>query len=401
MQGLIKSLKRLYFDYSKALDAHSIIAEDVTSCIFDLCNSGIDFLPSELMKGNNTTGWLGSDFNKFSIVWPYAWRNFDKLVSQKFDQASIDTNKYTSKMCFSYLKLHNLLPIPLKIDDKRKAVRQHKLDSLNSKKYKKNELKLEYLIRTSYTLMAQLKTSDEENVENLHTCYKQCLHESHHLDQKLKTITNSKEKKPIWNMQCNNVNVPLLIENLKRASRASHMHDGKEFAEKGIQHVKNAFVSKKGKFAGNLMEKLHANKILNHLADEKNSNSTNRCELSNYYVKNCDFLNEKLKRGLPIPFVINENEECLFLFSDGPAKHFVFSNHVKTLMGWNYFDIKYVKNAQSPASLLKKGIVKKCALLATKIEGSTKHCYTGVSNDWLTLNELGVFRVNSDFNYKK
>ena len=73
--------------------------------------------------------------------------------------------------------------------------------------------------------------------------------------------------------------------------------------------------------------------------------------------------------------------------SDGPVKYFAFSNHVKTLMGWNYFDIKYVKNAQSPASLLKKGIVKKCALLATKIEGSTKYCYTGISNDWLTLNE--------------
>ena len=33
-------------------------------------------------------------------------------------------------------------------------------------------------------------------------------------------------------MQHNNVNVPLLIENLKRAGRMGHMHDGKEFAEK-------------------------------------------------------------------------------------------------------------------------------------------------------------------------
>ena len=66
-----------------------------------------------------------------------------------------------------------------------------------------------------------------------------------------------KKKKPIWQMQCNNVNVPLLIENLKRAGRTGHMHDGKEFAEKGIQHIKNAFVSKKGKFASNLVEKLH------------------------------------------------------------------------------------------------------------------------------------------------
>ena len=138
------------------------------------------------------------------------------------------------------------------------------------------------------------------------------------------------------------------------------------------------------------MEKLHSNKILNQLADDNQSESTSKCDLSNYYVKSCDFLNEKLKRGLPVPFVLNENEDCLFLLNDGLAKHFVFSNNVKTLMGLNYFDLKHVKNAQSPLSLLKKGVVKKCALLATNIEVTNKCCYTGISNDWLTLNELGV-----------
>ena len=54
-----------------------------------------------------------------------------------------------------------------------------------------------------------------------------------------------KKMKPILQMQYNNVNVPLLIENLKRAGRTSHMHDGKEFAEKRIQYIKNAFVSKR------------------------------------------------------------------------------------------------------------------------------------------------------------
>ena len=88
------------------------------------------------MKCDNTTGWLGSDFSKFGKVQNYIWRNFDNLVSQKFDNISIDTNKYTSKMCISYLKLHNL-PIPVKVDDKREAINQHKLDSLKSKKHKK------------------------------------------------------------------------------------------------------------------------------------------------------------------------------------------------------------------------------------------------------------------------
>ena len=70
-------------------------------------------------------------------------------------------------------------------------------------------------------------------------------------------------------------------------------------------------------------------------------------------------------------------------------------------MGLNYFDLKYIKNAYSPLSLLKKGVAKKCALLATKIEGTNKYCYTGINNDWLMLNELGIFRVISEFNYKK
>ena len=76
------------------------------------------------------------------------------------------------------------------------------------------------------------------------------------------------KKKLIWQIQYKNVNVPLLVENLKRVGRTSQMHDRKEFIEKRIQYVKNVFVSKKGKFVGNLMEKLYSNKILNQLADD-------------------------------------------------------------------------------------------------------------------------------------
>ena len=68
-------------------------------------------------------------------------------------------------------------------------------------------------------------------------------------------------------------------------------------------------MSKKGKFAGNLIEKLYSNKIINKLADDNQSESICKCDLSNYYVKSCNFLNEKLKRGLTVPFVLNENED--------------------------------------------------------------------------------------------
>ena len=83
-------------------------------------------------------------------------------------------------------------------------------------------------------------------------------------------------------MQYNNINMPLLIENLKKAGRTGYMYDWKEFTEKGIQHVKNAFVSKKGKFAGNLMKKLYLKKILNQFADNKQSESMHKCNLLNY-----------------------------------------------------------------------------------------------------------------------
>ena len=112
-------------------------------------------------------------------------------------------------------------------------------------------------------------------------------------------------------------------------------------------------------------------------------------------------MNEKLKWGLPVPFVLNDNKECLFLFNDGPAKQFIFTNHVMKLIGLNYFHLKYVRNTKSPDSLLKKGLLKKCALLATKIEGENQCCYNSISNDLLTLNNLWVFRVTNEFNYKK
>ena len=47
------------------------------------------------------------------------------------------------------------------------------------------------------------------------------------------------------------------------------MHDSKEFSEKSARLVKNEFASKKRKFAGNLIEKSHADKMLNHLANEE------------------------------------------------------------------------------------------------------------------------------------
>ena len=43
-------------------------------------------------------------------------------------------------------------------------------NTLNSKSIKSSDLKIEHLVRTSCALAAQLKTSNEENIENLNIC---------------------------------------------------------------------------------------------------------------------------------------------------------------------------------------------------------------------------------------
>ena len=376
------------------------MSADVSSNTFVLSDAGIDFLPSEVMKTDKTAGWLGADFNKINKVWPWIWRNVDPISRQKFNTLEVDATKYASKMCTAYLKLCNQ-PIPANINEKRSAVMNHKKECLNSNSICWEDLKIEYLVRTSYVLTAQLKTSNEQNIPNLNIYYKQYMHELHHFDQKLKILSNEKEKKPIWIMQYNNLNIPWAFNDLENCGYLGNTHDGKHNTEKGIQSAKGEFTTKKGKFAANIMEKMHSKKLLNHLAGGNESDETRKCDLTKYYLKNIDFLNEKLKRGLPVPFVMNDKEECLFLFNDSPCRKFIFTNHVLKLMGWNYFHIKQVGNAVSPENLFKKGFAKKCALLATKIEGTNKFCYTGISEDWLTLNESGVFRVIDEFNYKK
>ena len=76
-----------------------------------------------------------------------------------------------------------------------------------------------------------------------------------------------KSKKPMQLTQYNNANIQALIENRQRSGKLLHLYNGKQFAEKSIQLVKNEFTSTKGKFTGNLIEKLHSNKITNHLTN--------------------------------------------------------------------------------------------------------------------------------------
>ena len=57
-----------------------------------------------------------------------------------------------------------------------------------------------------------------------------------------------------------------------------------------MQPVKNEFTTTKGKFASNLIDKLYSNKIMSHLTNDDHGDSTKKCVLSNYHLKNDDFL---------------------------------------------------------------------------------------------------------------
>ena len=94
------------------------------------------------------------------------------------------------------------------------------------------------------------------------------------------------------------------------------MWNGNKHDEKGIKPIKNEFVSKKRKFIGNIIEKLYSKKIMKHLLNEIDCDSNANHNISNYLIKSNEFLIEKLKCRLPIPFVINANNKCLFLIKN-------------------------------------------------------------------------------------
>ena len=74
-------------------------------------------------------------------------------------------------------------------------------------------------------------------------------------------MTNESNKKPIWLSQHNKVNINQLLNDKRRCGYLDYVWDGNEYGEKGIQLVKNEFMTKKGKFTANTMEKLHSKKI--------------------------------------------------------------------------------------------------------------------------------------------
>ena len=75
---------------------------------------------------------------------------------------------------------------------------------------------------------------------------KQHLNELNAIDMLFKSMTNESNKKPIWLLSQNNMNITQLLNDIRRCGYLGHVRDGNWHEEKGIQHVKNDFVTKKG-----------------------------------------------------------------------------------------------------------------------------------------------------------
>ena len=95
-----------------------------------------------------------------------------------------------------------------------------------------------------------------------------------------------------------------------RNRNPSNFWDGNR--EKGSQPVKQEFVTKKGDFLGRIMRNLYINKVMSYLTDKINCNTNKDSNIGNYFIKSHEFLSERIRLGLPIPFILNENKECTF-----------------------------------------------------------------------------------------
>ena len=82
---------------SKLLNARNVVLEDVSSTWFELRNAGIDFSSIKMMKGDKTTGWLGTYYNKLTKFWYFILCNFYLQRKNKFQNPVIGAIKCTSK----------------------------------------------------------------------------------------------------------------------------------------------------------------------------------------------------------------------------------------------------------------------------------------------------------------
>ena len=64
------------------------------------------------------------------------------------------------------------------------------------------------------------------------------------------------------------------------------------------------------------MRNLHTNKVMDYLMDKINCNTNKDNDIGNYFIKGHKFLTKRIRLGLLISFILNENKECTFLLKN-------------------------------------------------------------------------------------
>ena len=134
-----------------------------------------------------------------------------------------------------------------------------------------------------------------------------------------------------------------LPSDIRRNGNVRNFWDGN--SEKGIQPAKQEFVTKKACFAGQIMKNVFTKKVMTHLTKDINYDCNTDHDISNCVIKDMSYFQGMMKQGTPIPFVVNANNENLFLIKNERASLFIFWTCAHSVMGLNYFNVKIIKKA--------------------------------------------------------
>ena len=393
--GLISTAISIVFQAASLFDVKKDLIASVKSTMEALASSRIDFAPIEILSTDKTMGWIGSDFIRTCKFIVHIFRMMDILVAKK-NNSKINVKNHNSKMCKNCLLLRNI-DVPNAIKEKREAVLKH-MQSMKSEFNDFNKTSLQPLVCSICKLVANIMTAKDSAESKLRMHCKQYLNSFHEIDKLIKKLTNDKSENNKIVSVCNNLNVGDVINDTDNTGPVRFTWEANWHGEKGMQAVKDLFVSQKGNFGEILINKLHANKVLDHLSPEENVESDIGSKFRNYVIDSRDVLNTSLKNAVPLPFIMTKDGALLFVFQHSDAVEFKFTELIEVQMGWFYFNIAFWRSVENP--LLKNEHVNtaiKCALLPS-ISCSNKLCYTAVSDDWLTLDKHGHFEVCSNLN---
>ena len=135
--GIFKSLMQFFFEFARATDVRKIFLDNVSKSLFELRNSGIIFLPAEILKEQKTISWFATNFTKVMKVWLQLFRNHAIIIENKFITTNFDLQNRNARLSSTYLKLRDL-SFSEKLPDACEAVINHKkLMTSNSRNLKK------------------------------------------------------------------------------------------------------------------------------------------------------------------------------------------------------------------------------------------------------------------------